>query len=152
MSIEHTPAPAENTTGYTLQDPAALVLDDRGMIRNCNKSCEKLFGYRSSELAWQHVSRLFPQLSEVQLVQNGVFNPHLEFLCHFGLPFRARKYLGDTFDSELHFVHLNQNGRFVIRLLINPSHRAKPEISGAGSGKPDPLQSTLNTSWVGTDR
>jgi PAS domain-containing protein len=43
----------------------ALAMDERGMIRRCNKSGERLFGYPSHELIWLHVSILFPQLSGV---------------------------------------------------------------------------------------
>lgn len=110
----------ESGTGNQ-QEPAALVLDERGMIRDCSHAGEQLFGYRRSELAWQHISKLIPQLFDTQLVQSGQLNPHLEFLCHCGLPFQAQNQQGMTFDSELHFIHLGQGDRKIIRLLVTPS-------------------------------
>ena len=110
----------ENGTGNN-QEQAALVLDERGMIRDCSKSGEQLFGYRRSELAWQHISKLIPQLSDIQLVQSGQINPHLEFLCHCGLPFQAQNQQGNTFASELHFIHLDRGERKIIRLIVTPS-------------------------------
>jgi len=102
-------------------EPTALVLDERGMIRNCSKASEQLFGYRHSKLAWQHISKLFPQLLDVQLVHNGRFNPRLEFLCHCAPPFRGQNQQGNTFDSELHFIHPDHIERRTIRLIVRPS-------------------------------
>ena len=102
-------------------EPAALVLDEHGMIRDCSKAGEQLFGYRHNELVWQHISKLFPQLLDVQLVHNGRFNPRLEFLCHCGLPFRGQNQQGRSFDGELHFIHLNHGERRTIRLIVRPS-------------------------------
>ena len=120
MSMAHTHIDGDETPANR-HDPAALVLDERGMIRDCSKACEKLFGYRRSELAWQHVSKLFPQLSDVQLVQDGKFNPQLDFLCHFGLRFKTINHLGDSFDSELHFIHLDYREHRSIRLIVQPT-------------------------------
>jgi PAS domain S-box-containing protein len=120
MHTSHKIAGTESGAGNT-QEPAALVLDERGMIRDCSKAGEQLFGYRRSELAWQHISRLIPQLSDIQLVQSGQINPHLEFLCHCGLPFQAQNQHGDIFDSELHFIHLGHGEKKKIRLIITPS-------------------------------
>ena len=109
----------KNGTGNK-REQVALVLDDRGIIRDCSKAGEQLFGYRRSELAWQHISKLIPRLSDVQLVQSGQINPQLEFLCHCGLPFQARNQQGITFDSELHFIRLEHGDSKKIRLIITP--------------------------------
>ena len=103
----------------------ALAIDERGMIRNCNKSGERLFGYRPHDLVWQHVSMLFPQLSGVALVQEGRFNPLLNFLCRCGKLFQTQNRQGDTFPSELSFVHLEHDGRRTLRLIVSPSDDAK---------------------------
>jgi PAS domain S-box-containing protein len=102
-----------------------LAIDERGMIRNCNKSGERLFGYRPHDLVWQHVSMLFPQLSGVALVQEGRFNPLLNFLCRCGKLFQTQNRQGDTFLSTLRFVHLEHDGRHTLRLIVRPSDNTK---------------------------
>jgi PAS domain S-box-containing protein len=108
-----------------LHESPALSLDERGMIRNCNKSGERLFGYQCHELVWQHVSMLFPQLSGVPLVQEGRFNSLLNFLCRCGKLFQSQNRQGDTFPSELSFVHLDHDGRRTLRLIVSPSDNTK---------------------------
>lgn len=103
-----------------LHEPPALALDENGVIQRCSESCEELFGYRSLELVKQHVSRLFPQLSEVKLVLDGQFNPMLDFLCHCGHLFQAQNRQGNTFKSELSFVRIEHGGRRSLRLIVRP--------------------------------
>lgn len=106
-------------TGW--HEPAALTLDECGMIRDCSNSCAELFGYNNCELIRQHVSRLFPQLSEVDLLQDGEFNPKLRMISRCGHLFQAQKQDGGTFFSELSFVNLNHSGRQILRLFVRPS-------------------------------
>jgi PAS domain-containing protein len=103
------------------QDPPALILDERGMICDCSKAGEILFGYPRQDMVWQHVSKLLPELSEIQLVKNGQFNPQLGFLCHCGHHFQATNRLGNVFLSELHFVILNDAETRQIRMIVQPS-------------------------------
>lgn len=103
------------------QDPPALTLDERGMICDCSKAGEKLFGYPRQDMVLQHVSKLLPEFSEIQLVKDGQFNPQLSFLCHCGHHFRATNRLGNDFMSELHFVILNDTGIRQIRMIVRPS-------------------------------
>ncbi len=110
-----------NSTSRTeWQEPPALTLDERGMICDCSKAGEKLFGYRRKDMVWQHVSNLLPELSEIQLVKNGQFNPQLAFLSHCGHHFRAINRLGGIFLNELHFVLLDYAGRRTIRMILHP--------------------------------
>jgi PAS domain S-box-containing protein len=105
-------------------DPPALSLDERGMILDCSKTFEKLFGFRRSDLVWRHVSMLFSQLTGVELVQAGQVNPYLKYLCRCGQLFQAQNQQGDTFSSNLSFVRLEYDGRRFLRLIVNPSDRA----------------------------
>jgi PAS domain S-box-containing protein len=107
------------------QEPPELTLDERGMIRDCSKSGERLFGYRRHNLVWQHVSMLFPQLSGVALVQEERFNPQLNFLCHCGKLFQSQDRQGETFFSRLSFVSLENDGRRTLRLIVHPSDSTK---------------------------
>jgi PAS domain-containing protein len=103
----------------------SLSLNERGMIQDCNKSCERLFGYLRRELVWQPVSCLFLQLAGVALVQDGLFNPRLNFLCRCGNLFQAQNRQGDTFTSTLSFVRLEYDGRLTLRLIVNPAETAR---------------------------
>ena len=101
-------------------EPAALTLDERGMIRDCNGSGEVLFGYRRNELVWRHVSILLPQLSGTPLLRDGEVDPQLDFLCHCGKLFALHNRLGNILPSELSLVQLENAGRHVLRLMVRP--------------------------------
>ncbi len=102
------------------REPAALTLDERGMILDCSDSGEELFGYCRLDLIHQHVSKLLPQLAGVDLIQDGEPNAQLGFLCHIGHPFQFHDCNGGVFNSELSFVHLNHAGKSIVRLIARP--------------------------------
>ena len=102
------------------QEPPALTLDERGMICDCSKAGETLFGYRRKDLVWLHVSKLLPELSEIQLVNNGQFNSQLGFLSRCGQPFLVINRLGNIFLNNLNFVLLNYAGKYAIRVILQP--------------------------------
>ncbi len=106
-------------------EPATLILDEKGMICDCSQAGEKLFGYRRNDLVWQHISKLFPQLTEITLVQNKKFNSRLGFLCRCGHIFKAQNQQGGTFYSGLHFVHLHCRGERIIKLILSPSNNSE---------------------------
>jgi PAS fold len=105
-------------------DPPALSLDERGMILECSKSFEVLFGFRRSSLVWHHISMLFPKLTGVELVQAGQLNPLLKYLCRCGQLYLAQNKRGDTFASYLSFVHIEYGGKRSLRLIVRPLDRA----------------------------
>jgi hypothetical protein len=108
-----------------LHNPPALSLDERGMIHDCSKSFEKLFGFRRSDLVWKHVSKLFPRLADVELVQSGRLNPLLNYLCHCGHLYEALNSQGETFSSNLSFVHIEFDGRRSLRMIVRPVDSAE---------------------------
>ena len=81
-------------------EPPALSLGERGLIQDCSKSLEILFGFRRSDLVWEHVSKLFPQLAGVELVQAGQVNPMLKYLCRCGQSYQAQNRHGESFSSN----------------------------------------------------
>lgn len=105
--------------GWT--EPAALTLDERGMICDCNKAGEDLFGYSRPEMTWQHVTRLLPQLDGIKLVQDGQINPLLIFLSRCGHRFQLRNCRGGTIPSELSFVNVGYTGKLMLRLIVRPT-------------------------------
>ena len=102
-------------------DPPALTLDDRGMIRACNKSFESLFGFRRSELAWRHVSSLFPQFVDIELVRAGEIDPFVNYLCHCGHLYCMQNQQGESVLASLNVFRLENDGRICVRLIVQPS-------------------------------
>lgn len=102
-------------------DPAALLLDEAGMIQDCSKSVEGLFGYRLSELSGRHISCLFPQLAEAELFQKGQINPRLSFISRCGHVFMGVDKHGDAIPNELSFIRLEHKGFFTLRLILRPA-------------------------------
>jgi PAS domain-containing protein len=110
----------EDTLSSERMDPPALSLDERGMIQDCSKSFERLFGFKRCDLVWQHISRLLPQLTGVDLVEAGRINPFLNYLCHCGHHYLAQNQRGDTFPCNLNFVRVEFGGKSSLRLILNP--------------------------------
>jgi hypothetical protein len=111
------------TDGYwaARHDLPALSLDEYGLIQDCSKSLARLFGFRCGDLVWQPVSKLFPQLFEVELVQAGQVNPFLNYMCRCGHLYQSRNRHGDTFYSNLSIVRLDYAGRRTFRMIVRPS-------------------------------
>lgn len=124
MGAPEETAAAHGHSATSWLEPAALTLDERGMIRDCTRAGEELFGYTRLELTWQPVSKLLPQLSRINLVQDGQLNPMLSFLCHCGHLFEVQCRNGVTLLGELSFVNLAHPGKFTLRLIIRPSAAA----------------------------
>lgn len=99
-------------------DPPALMIDERGMICDCNRAIENLFGYRRSEVVWRHISMLLPQMEDVDLMPQGKVNPRLQFLCRIGKPFAALDRSGERFDSNLFFNDLGNPGSPRLRVIV----------------------------------
>lgn len=109
------------TLDFERHEPAALLLDESGMIQDCSKSVEGLFGYHLSELSGRHISCLFPQLADAALFQEGQINPKLSFISRCGHVFMGLDKHGDTIPNELSFVRLEHKGFFTLRLILRPA-------------------------------
>jgi PAS domain S-box-containing protein len=108
------PPPAANRHALAMNDLAVIALDDLGVIQNCNGICESMFGYRQDELPGCHVSILLPQLQDTEVVQGERVNSHLAFLCHSGIPFKARRRDGGQFSIELFINRLGTHNVVVL--------------------------------------
>lgn len=111
-SHPHSPAPS-GISGLRAID-LALTLDDLGVIRDCSRACEPVFGYRPDELIGRHISVLLPQLPDADLVQEGRINSRLAFLCHCAFVFQARCRDGRFFASELFINRLDTHNVVVL--------------------------------------
>lgn len=115
---EHPASAIGSSPGHDL---AAISLDERGMIRDCNRASEALFNYRRSELVWRHVSLLLPQLAQLDLMQGGQPNPRLRFLCHAGHHFQGVTRSGERFASKLFLNLLNSSKNGGLSLIVRPA-------------------------------
>jgi hypothetical protein len=102
------------------QELPTLSLGERGLIKDCNKPLQLLFGFRRSDLVWQQVSKLFPQLAGVELVQAGLVNPLINYFCRCGQLYQSQTRQGDTFLSTLSIVRLEREGRRTFRMIVRP--------------------------------
>lgn len=102
------------SSGLRAIDLATLTLDDLGVIRDCSRACEPVFGYRPDELIGRPISVLLPQLPDVDLVQEGRINSRLAFLCHCAFAFQARCRDGRIFASEVFINRLDTHNVVVL--------------------------------------
>lgn len=103
------------------EDFVELTLSDSGMIRECSRAIERLFGYSPAKLLWQHISVLLPQLAGMALVTGGEINHRLHYLAHIGHRFEM---IGMDGVCSLVRICLNDAeamGRHCVRLTICPA-------------------------------
>lgn len=104
---------------FVRDEPPALSLDESGVIHDCSNSFEKLFGFLRDELVEHHISTVLPQLTGVELVQAGHFNPLLNYLCRCGHHFMVRNQNGDIMAINLNFVHLGYDGSRFLKMFVH---------------------------------
>ena len=109
----HPHAPS-GISGLRAVDMATFTLDDQGVIRDCCRACEPVFGYLPDQLIGHHISVLLPQFPNTDLVQEGRINSRLAFLCHCAFAFQARRRDGRFFASELFINHLDTHNVVVL--------------------------------------
>jgi hypothetical protein len=102
-------------------DLPAISLDERGMILDCNKPFEVLFGFDWRDLVWHHITKVFPQLSTVEFTQAGQVYPLLDYLVRCSHLYQAKNRQGATFSSNLIFIRLEHEGKRLLRLIVFPS-------------------------------
>ena len=118
MGSQHMTSTSKRPFGW--RELATLLLDENGMIRDCSNTGEELFGYTFRDIVSQHVSKLLPQLSGVELVKDGQLNPKLDYLCHCGHLFEVQTEFGGILPSELSLVSLEHAGKRILKLFILP--------------------------------
>lgn len=106
------------------QDVAALTLDRRGVIRDCNSTSEALFKYHRSELIERQISLLLPQLAGSELIQDGQVNPRLSFLCRIGRSFQAVTQPGESFSCRLYLNLLDNQQHGGLSLIVCPAQNS----------------------------
>lgn len=107
-----------------MNDAPAFLMNVQGVIRSCNKSAERRFGYPQSELLWQHISRLFPQFGDVELVMQNHLNPLLNYLCRCDHIFEAINKKGEIISCNLTFFSIEREGMHLLRLVVRSNDNA----------------------------
>lgn len=113
---------AQPTEQYS---PPSLSLDADGLIQECDKSVETLFGYRQHELVSHHISCLFPKLTEVALMQGNRLNPLFNYICHCDHVFKAVNKQSDIITCNLNFFLVENKGKLNLRLIVRPVANAQ---------------------------
>lgn len=98
--------------------PVSLILDQSGMIRECEGDTVALFGYGHRELIARHVSELLPRLGYEELMHDGRLNSRLRYLCHIGLPFQIKCRGNVQCRGLLSLVDLGNPGELRVRLRV----------------------------------
>lgn len=102
------------------EDRLILTLHYNGMITECNKAGGKLLGCLPSELVWQHISRLLPQLKNVALMEGANLNPYLHFLSRVGYKFDVISHTGVRLIARVFFCEIGSMGHRFLRVIICP--------------------------------
>ena len=97
-----------------------LTLHYNGMITECNKAGGKLLGCLPSELIWQHVSRLLPQLKNVALMEGSNLNPYLHFLSRVGYKFEVISLRGARLFAKVFFCEIGDMEHRFLRIIVCP--------------------------------
>lgn len=97
-----------------------LTLSDDGWIRSCNKAAGKLLGCATSELLWQHISTLLPQLAQTPLMLKAQINPRLRYLSRIGHRFEVVAPSGARIFSKLFINDVEYPERHNLCLIICP--------------------------------
>ncbi len=100
-----------------MNNAATLILDERGMICDCDKSAENLLGFLRSELASLHVSAVLPQLQD-NLFENGSFSSRITYLGHCGYLFQVRDRHGNVFQREIRLSEIERAEQHIFRLIL----------------------------------
>jgi hypothetical protein len=90
------------------------------MITECNKAGGKLLGCLPSELIWQHISRLLPQLKNVALMEGPNLNPYLHFLSRVGYKFEVISLRGARLIAKVFFCEIGDMEQRFLRIIICP--------------------------------
>lgn len=125
----HLPSSAAISSGHDVEhhEPAGLTLNRRGAICNCNAAAETLFGFHHDELLKQPISRLLPELADIEWVQDGRPNHHLSFLSRIGQSLQAVTRDGRQFASRFTVTDLGNAENCRLRMVI---WRAEDDAQG----------------------
>lgn len=100
------------------EETAMLVLDGRGVISDCDRAGESLFGYACTELIGRHVAVLIPELAGQQFILRGQLNQRLRYRSRIGHPFRVVPRGRESFPGILFLNCLDNPGGVRLSLIV----------------------------------
>ena len=106
------------------EGPIVLMLNENGLIINCNETATKRLGCMTSQVVWQPISNFLPNLAGTVLTQNGQINPRLRFLSRIGHLFDVKSPDGEAFQCRVFFNEVENYGRRHLCLVISPASQA----------------------------
>jgi len=116
LSVSNKPLAVEDEDDNRL----VLTLHYNGMITECNKAGSRLLHCLPSELIWQHISRLLPQLKNVALMEGSNLNPYLHFLTRVGYKFEVISLSGARLIARVFFCEVGSMEHRFLRVIICP--------------------------------
>jgi len=116
LSIDHSASLPDNYE----EDMAVLIINDDGMICDCNQEAGVLLNSIPRRINWMDISTILPQLKNVELVKKGTINPDLRILSRVGHLFDVVTMNDRSFTSKLYFNEVEYFGRHCLRLIMRP--------------------------------
>lgn len=103
-------------------NPAILTVSSNGMVLECNEISEKILDIPLQHPDGLHISRLFPQLQDINLLEaeGERVNPYLRFLSRIGRNFEIVSMTGRQFLGELFFSDITYQNRHQIIIMVYP--------------------------------
>lgn len=108
------------TNNVMTEEMPAIILNDDGIITDCNNACSSLLCGSRAEIVWQHISKFLPQMHDAMLFNNCHLNPQLRYLSRIGHHFQAVRNDGSVFFSKIFIVELGNTYESFIRVIIRP--------------------------------
>ena len=102
-----------------MKDTAWLLLDEHGIIRECDGSCDAVFGRHKNDIIARHVATLLPELVDISLLHEDEPNPRLRFLSRIGVRFHVLNERGERFPCDIFLGRLRNSGVPPLRLVIH---------------------------------
>jgi PAS domain-containing protein len=111
---------------------AVIMVDEGGLIRECDEAARSWFGYPAAELHMRPLSVILPQLAGVDIIKAGMLNSRLRYLCRLGVRYVGLSRSGCCFNCELFFTDLHNANLPRLRLVVKRSGDDDlwPQLSG----------------------
>ena len=104
-------------------EAAIFMLSEDGMILDANKDAVRLLGHSTTQSNGQHISRIIPQLANVDLLEDGErVNSYLRYLSRIGHYFKVIGMNGMHFSGESYFNDIKVFNQHQIIVMIYPAH------------------------------
>jgi len=101
---------------------AIITIFKNGTILTSNERANKLLGYNASDLAWQPITKLLPQLDGLSLTLGNEINPYLRLLSVTGHRFEVIGKKNKRFGCSVFYNMKEEFGKSCMRISLAPNH------------------------------